>query len=159
MAEDNNQAAAQAELSRISNTLQQFEEYSKQVTAQLDTIRAYMIELRAARQTISNLKEEKDADETLVPLGAGVSVKAKILEPENIYYQVGAGVTIAKSVNDAIKGLDERIAEGEKESSALSEQLMAIYQQMRSLEQRGQQLLRQLQGPPKAAYDPNLPGL
>ena len=158
MAEDNTEAA-RAELSRISNTLEQFEEYSKQVAAQIDIIRAYLNELKAARQTIANLKEEKNTEDTLIPLGAGVAIKAKVLEPGTIYYQVGAGVTVTKTTENAIKGLEERISEGERENSALSEQLMAIYQQMKSLEQRGQQLLQQFQGPPKATYDPNLPGL
>lgn len=157
--EQKQQEDARAELTRISSTLQQFEQYSQQLANQLDTLGQYISELQRSRQTLKNLESEAEEEETLIELGGGVSLKAKVLDSENVFYQIGGGVTLNKPIEDAIEGLDERIDESQKQKQSLTEQLVSVYQQMQALEQKGQQLLQQIQGPTKPSYDPDLPGM
>ncbi|MBD3189992.1 MAG: prefoldin subunit alpha [Candidatus Heimdallarchaeota archaeon] len=157
--EQQQQEEARAELTRISSTLQQFEQYSQQLANQLDTLGQYLAELQRSRQTLKNLESEAEGEETLIELGGGVSLRAKVLDSQNVFYTVGSGVTLNKPLEEAIEGLDERIDEQQKQKQSLTEQLVSVYQQMQALEQRGQQLLQQIQGPAKPSYDTNLPGM
>jgi prefoldin alpha subunit len=144
------------ELQQISATLQQFDEYNKKIQMDMETLRNYLLDLSRSKATLVNLKEEKDPEETLIQLGSGILLKAKPLENDSVYYNVGAGVIISKKYDEAIDDLDKRIQEVEQQSQSLVEQLNQIQNQMASLEQRGQELLQKLQGPAKAQYDPNL---
>ena len=144
------------ELQQISNTLQQFDEYSKQLQLQLETLRNYLLDLARSRSTLENMKNEKDAEETLIQLGSGIMLKAKPIESDRVFYNVGAGVVISKTLDEAIKHLDERMNEVETESKALGDQLNLVGNQMGNLERRGQEIIQKLQGPSKAQYDPSL---
>ena len=144
------------ELQQISGTLQQFEEYSKQLQTQLETLRSFILDLSRSKSTLVNLKEEKNPEETLMQLGSGIMIKAKPLDTKNVLYSVGAGIVVTKPVDDAIISIDKRIEEVEKESLTLVDQLNQIANQMGSLEQKGQTLMQQLQGPAPAQYDPSL---
>lgn len=144
------------ELQQVSNTLQQFEEYSKQLQSQLETLRSYMLDLSRSKATLVNLKEEDNPEETLIQLGSGIMMKAKPLDTKNVLYSVGAGIVVSKPVDVAIKDIDKRIVEVENESITLADQLNQIANQMGSLERQGQALIQQLQGPAPAQYDPSL---
>ncbi|MFW9922703.1 MAG: prefoldin subunit alpha [Candidatus Thorarchaeota archaeon] len=144
------------ELQQISNTLQQFDQYSKQLQVELETLRTFMLDMARSRSTLANLKEEKNVEETLIQLGSGVMLKAKPLEADKVYYNVGAGVVITKSIDEAIEDIDKRMTEVENQSQALADQFNQIQNQMNILEQRGQELIQKLQGPAKPQYDPNL---
>lgn len=144
------------ELQQISATLQQFDEYGKKLQIDMETLRSYSVDLSRSKKTLENLKEEKDPSETLMQLGSGIMIKAKPLEKDTVYYNVGAGVIITKTYEEAIKDLNKRIEEVETQSKSLVDQLSQIQGQMTALEQRGQQLLQKLQGPAKAQYDPDL---
>ncbi|NHJ04328.1 MAG: prefoldin subunit alpha [Candidatus Heimdallarchaeota archaeon] len=144
------------ELQQISNTLQQFDDYSKQLQIQLETLRNYLLDLARSRSTLENLKQEKNPEETLFQLGSGIMLKAKPIESDKVFYNVGAGVVISRSLDEAIKHLDLRMTEVETESQALGDQLSQIGNQMGMLERRGQEIISKLQGPTKAQYDPSL---
>ncbi len=151
-----NEDTLRNELQQISNTLQQFEEYSKQLQTQMETLRSYMLDLSRSKSTLVNLKEESNPEETLIQLGSGIMMKAKPLDTKNVLYSVGAGVIVSKTVDVAITDIDKRIVEVENESKTLADQLNQIANQMGSLERQGQALIQQLQGPAPAQYDPSL---
>ncbi|MHA1354673.1 MAG: prefoldin subunit alpha [Candidatus Heimdallarchaeota archaeon] len=96
-------------------------------------------------------------DETLISLGSGVMMKAKPLESDKVYYNVGAGVIVTKKIDEAIDDLDSRVEEIQTKMAGLTDQLQQVYQQMQQLEQQGQAIVMQLQGGGKdAQYDPGL---
>ena len=144
------------ELQQISGTLQQFEEYSKHLQTQLETLRSYMLDLSRSKTTLVNLKEEDNPEETLMQLGSGIMMKAKPLDTKNVLVSVGAGIVVTKPVDAAIIDLDKRIEEVEIQSQTLVDQLDQIANQMGTLERQGQAIIQQLQGPAPAQYDPSL---
>ena len=144
------------ELQQISATLQQFDDYSKQLQTQLETLRSYMLDLARSKATLSNLKEEDKPEETLIQLGSGIMMKAKPLDKDNVLYNVGAGVVVSKTLDAAMEDIEKRIVEVETESQTLADQLNQVANQMGALERQGQAILQQLQGPAPAQYDPSL---
>jgi prefoldin alpha subunit len=80
-----------------------------------------MWEHQQAKQAVESFGKKKEGDEILVPFGAGVHAFAKIAKAKQILVGVGASLSIEKTPEGAIKTLDERIEELEKELDKLSE--------------------------------------
>ncbi|HIH96725.1 MAG TPA: prefoldin subunit alpha [Thermoplasmata archaeon] len=91
------------------------------VLSQQQFVSTQMWEHQQARQAIESFGKKKEGDEILVPFGAGVHAFAKITKAKQILVGVGASLSIEKTPEGAIKTLDERIEELEKESDKLSE--------------------------------------
>ncbi len=145
------------EYQRVTQTLQYFENYSKEIQSQVEVLNNYLLDIQRSKATLSNVKIEENMDETLISLGSGVMMKAKPLESDKVYYNVGAGVIVTKKIDEAIDDLDSRVEEIQTKMSGLTDQLQQVYQQIQQLEQQGQAIVMQLQGGGKdAQYDPSL---
>ncbi|MDP2667193.1 MAG: prefoldin subunit alpha, partial [Nitrosopumilaceae archaeon] len=110
------------------------EEQAQQLLYQMQILESYFADLmqkenymvnvlREATSAIESIKAVKeDADyETLVPLGLGTFVKAKILPHEKIVLNVGAGAAMEKDKESTINYIESRIKEIEialKETAA-----------------------------------------
>jgi len=145
------------EFQRITQTLQYFENYSKDVQYQIETLNNYLLDIQRSKATLANIKIEENMDETLVNLGSGVMLKVKPLETDKVYYNVGHGVIVTRSIDVSLKDLDKRIEEIQTKIASLTDQLQQVFEQMTQLERQGQAMAMQLQGANKdAQYDPSL---
>jgi len=144
------------ELQQLSSQLQQFDGYGKQLQTQIESLQSYLIELSRIKITLTGLKEELNAEEFLLKLGSGIMIRAKPLDAGKVLANIGAGVTISKTVDEAINDITKQIDEAEKERLALADQLAQVINQINLLERRAQSVYRQLQGPSKPSYDPDL---
>ncbi|NHJ40877.1 MAG: prefoldin subunit alpha [Asgard group archaeon] len=146
----------QKEFQQISANIQRFDEYGKQLQVEIETLQSFLIDLTRSKQTLEGLKEEKKPEETLLQLGSGVMIRAKPIEPNKVYLNVGAGVIVSKTLNEAIEDITNRIDVAEERRLGLDDQLNQVINQINVLEQRAQAIYRQLQGPSKPQYDPDL---
>ena len=145
------------EFQRITQTLQYFESYSKDIQMQIDALNNFSLDVQRSKATLLNIKNEENMDETLVNLGSGIMIKVKPLDKDKVYYNVGANVIVTKNLDEAQKDLDKRLEEIQTKASALSDQLQQVYEQMAQLERQGQAIAMQMQGAGKdAQYDPSL---
>ena len=136
------------------------EEQAQQLMYQMQMLENYFAELsrkeeslfgmiREATSAVECLKSLGDKSElnTLVPIGMGSLVKAKISPNEKIILNLGAGAAIEKDKDAAINFLESRIKELEvaiRDTSAQKQQVMA------NLEQGKQQFNKIMQSaPPK----------
>ena len=135
------------------------EEQAQQLMYQMQILENYFTELsrkeeslygmvREASYAVESLKSFGDKSElnTLVPIGMGSLVKAKISPNEKIILNLGAGAAIEKDKDSAINFLEARIKELEvalRDTSAQKQQVMA------NLEQGKQQFNRMMQSPQK----------
>jgi len=141
---------------QISTDLEKFEEYGKQLQMQIEALKSYLLDLSRSKTTLIGLEEEKKTDETLIQLGSGIMIRAKPIEQNKVLYNAGAGVIIIKTIKEAIKDVDNRIDEVEKEQNVYAEQLSQVINQINLLEQKAQVIYKQMQGTSKAQYDPKL---
>lgn len=146
------------EFQRVRQTLEYFENYTKDIQYQIETLNSYLVDIQRSKSTLSNIKIEENMDETLISLGSGIMIKAKPMEADKVYYNVGAGVIVTRKIDEALKDLDNRIEEIQTKSTGLTDQLQQVYAQMQQLEQQGQAIAMQLQGAAgkDAQYDPSL---
>ncbi len=82
-----------------------------------------------AISTLEGTKGKPGETETLVPIGSGSFVKAKLADAEKVIIGVGAGVCIEKPIEDSMKDLRLRSSELEKARATVTQQLNQVYGQ------------------------------
>ena len=100
------------------------EEQTQQLLYQMQILESYFTDLLQRENTMVNILKEATAAiesikavnenteyETLVPLGLGTFVKAKILPNEKIVLNVGAGAALEKDKASTINYLESRVKE------------------------------------------------
>lgn len=131
------------------------DEQAQQLMYQMQMLENYFVELnrkeeslisiiREAASAIQSIKEinEQPESSTLVPMGMGSFVKAKISSNEKLILNIGAGVAIEKDKDAAINFLESRLKEMEV---ALKDTAVQKQQVMTNLEMGKQEVNRLIQ--------------
>ena len=100
-----------------------YEGSARALQSRLDILNAAMGEFVLASSTLEGVKTQKANADTLIPVGGGSFVRAKLDDVSKIVMGVGAGVAIEKPIEDSISEIKSRIADMEKARTALQEQL------------------------------------
>jgi len=131
------------------------EEHAQQLMYQMQMLENYFVELnrkeesligiiREAASAIQSIKaiNEQPESSTLVPMGMGSFVKAKILSSEKLILNLGSGVAVEKDKDSAINYLESRLKEMEV---ALTDTAAQKQQVMSNLEMGKQEINRLMQ--------------
>jgi prefoldin alpha subunit len=113
---------------------------------QRDAIVSVLMDYESSIEVISSLKTGHVSD-TLVPIGAMVYLKARVLEGETCLLNEGAGVYMQRDLDDAlsrIKGRKESLEKAVESMTSQLENVVQSYNQLaaRTQELYGQQMLR-----------------
>ena len=115
--------------------------------SRLDIVRSAINEVTLAFSTLDGLKNMKDGDSTLVPVGAGSYVRMNLADSKKLIMGIGAGAAMEKDVESSVVELRSRLEELDKARTSIQQQLdqtAARYQEDR---EALEDLLRQQQGP------------
>ncbi len=131
------------------------EEKAQQLLYQMQMLETYLADLtqkqsslfnilREAASAIESIKtiNEKPESETLIPMGMGTFMKAKITNKDKVILNVGSDTAIEKDRDSTINYIESRIKEMEvalKDNAAQKQQVVA------SLEQGKQEMNRLMQ--------------
>ena len=121
--------------------MQMLETYLNDLISKESNIVNILREANSAIQSIKSINDNSES-ETLVPMGIGAYVKAKILPNQKIVLNLGAGAAVEKDRDSAINYLEARIKEMEvalKETNAKKQEVVA------NLEQGKQEMNRLVQ--------------
>ncbi len=113
-------------------------EYGQQIEflgQQFQILEQGRFEAQASIETISGLSPAAETS-VLLQIGSGVSVRAKILDPDKILIAIGADVVIEKTGADAIDYLNERITEMEASAKNVAGSIEKIRIQMNEISKR-----------------------
>jgi len=144
---------------RINEMVQQsriLEAYMNDIVTKEATIVRLIEEARLAASALHNIVPETQT-ESLVPVGVGVYMKALIPPIDKLLVNVGAGVTIEKSKQDAINYIESRIKEFEVASRQLAGQKQQIEMRMAQIQEQIKHMLQQSSGPRHANAGPSPP--
>jgi prefoldin alpha subunit len=111
--------------------MQMLENYFTELSRKEESLYGMIRETTAAVESMKSL-DEKSESTTLVPIGMGSFVKAKISANEKFILNLGAGAAIEKDKNSAINFLESRIKELEvalRDTSAQKQQVVANLEQ------------------------------
>jgi prefoldin alpha subunit len=111
--------------------MQMLETYLNDLMAKENNIVNILREANSAIQSIKSINENSES-ETLVPMGIGTFVKAKILPNQKLVVNLGAGAAVEKDKDSAINYLESRIKEMEvalNETNARKQEVIANLEQ------------------------------
>lgn len=138
---------------RINEMVQQsriLEAYMNDIVTKEATALRLIEEARLAASALHNLAAG-DQTESLVPVGIGIYMKALIPPVDKLLVNVGAGVTVEKSRQDAVNYIESRIKEFEVASRQLAEQKQQIELRMTQIQEQLNQMLQQSSGAQQGA--------
>jgi prefoldin alpha subunit len=95
-------------------------------------------ELARARETLSQYKSAEIGSDILVPIGGNSFVFAKASDNTKAIVGIGSGISLEKSMEDAIKTMEER-------SNELTESIRKLSERRQALEAQAEQLSRTIQ--------------
>ena len=111
--------------------MQMLENYFTDLSRKEESLLAMIREATSAVQSIKSLGDKSEST-TLVPIGMGSFVRAKISSDEKLVLNLGAGTAIEKDKDSAVNFLEARIKELEvavRDTSAQKQQVMANLEQ------------------------------
>jgi len=132
---------------RINEMVQQsrvLEAYMNDVMTRQVTVTRLMEEARLASSTIQNITPEVEV-ESLMPMGIGVYVKTVVPPIKKLLVNLGAGVAVEKSREDALNYVEARIKEYEVAARQLEAQRQEIAMRMDQLQSQINQMIRAAQ--------------
>jgi prefoldin alpha subunit len=134
---------------RINEMVQQsrvLEAYMDDIMTRQVTVTRLMEEARLASTTIQNITSESEV-ESLMPMGVGVYVRTTVPPIKKLLVNLGAGVAIEKSREDALNYVESRIKEYEVTARQLEAQRQEIAMRMDQLQSQINQMIRAAQQP------------
>ncbi len=105
------------------------ESTARVLQSRLDIVTAAQSETLTAIQTLEGTRGKASDTDTLIPIGSGSFVKAKLADARNVIIGVGAGVCIEKSIEDSMKDLRVRSTELERARVNVTSQLSQVLNQ------------------------------
>jgi prefoldin alpha subunit len=132
---------------RINDMVQQsrvLEAYMNDVMTRQVAVTRLMEEARLASSTIQNITSEAEV-ESLMPMGIGVYVKTIVPPIKKLLVNLGAGVAVEKSREDALNYVEARIKEYEVAARQLEAQRQEIAMRMDQLQSQINQMIRAAQ--------------
>lgn len=111
---------------------------------QLELVEEQIIEIKTSLVSINDLKEMKDENEILIPLGSGCFGKGKIIEKNQILVNIGSGVFVFKDLENAKAFLDERLKEIEKAGKEIEREAQKLALHMNELAEEIQELAKEI---------------
>jgi len=125
----------QRELMMLQQYLKEYGQQAEVFVQQLELLENGRMEAYAAIETLEGIIASEDGT-VLLGIGAGASVKAKVVEPDKVLLSIGAEVVVERSNKDAIEFLKERIIEMEASQKKVSETLDKLRTQMNEIARR-----------------------
>ena len=103
--------------------LRAYEGSARVIQARLGIINSAMNDFALASSTLEGVKTQKPDAESLIPVGGGSYVRAKLADVSKIVMGVGAGVAIERPIDDSVNEIKSRLADMENARNALQQQL------------------------------------
>jgi prefoldin alpha subunit len=100
----------------------QMENFDKQYEFLVMTLKEH----NSAKETMEGYKDIPSDSETLIPIGAGSYMFAKVKDPDKAIVGIGADIVVETTMDDAISKINERIVEIEEAMKSLGERYTEI---------------------------------
>jgi len=122
----------------IEQQLYQFRYLREQrdmLSEQLEIVNASLGNLINTKSTVENLKNVREGEEILVPIGGMVNVKGIIKNPEKLLLYVNQDVVIEKDPDQTVEFLDKLIEQHREQINYLSKQIQSLEMNLQSMSQ------------------------
>lgn len=105
---------------------------------QLDLLNASLGNILNTKSTLENLKNVKDNEEILVPIGGLANIKAIIKDPGKIILYINQDIAIEKDLDSSIEFLDKIITQHNEQINFVRTQIQNLDANLQSMSQQFQ---------------------
>jgi prefoldin alpha subunit len=119
--------------------------YGDAIRQQLEFVSGVIAEYTLSRAALEEVRKREGKGETLIHIGAGNYISAELKDVKTVVVGIGAGVSVEKSIEDAISEIDGRVKAAQEQLVALQNQFVQISTRMQQLQERIDQLYGQLE--------------
>ncbi|NYT04161.1 MAG: prefoldin subunit alpha [Candidatus Methanofastidiosa archaeon] len=130
---------------KLSSELNYLNEQSKLISNNLSLLSSHRNELALSKITLEGLKEAKQGNEILIPIGAGNFVKGTVTDTNTIITTLARDVTMERGIDETIAKLDETLKEVEKNLGQNEATLQNIDARMNEIERQADEILQKKQ--------------
>ncbi len=93
---------------------------------QLEILNASLGNLLNTKTTVENLRDIKEGEEILIPIGGMISLKAKIMNPEKVLLYISQDIIVEKNLDGSVEFLDKLVEQHKEQISYLGTQLQNL---------------------------------
>ena len=123
---------------RIQDEIRSYLGEIEYLRGQVGVIDATISSLRTVDATLAYIKEKGKGKEIYIPLGNGIAIKGKIEKPDDVIMDVGAGILVGATIDEARETIEKRIA-------ALMELRLALLRKIEEDSRKVTELLKELE--------------
>jgi prefoldin alpha subunit len=138
-------AGEEEAIRKLSSELNYLNEQSKLISNNLSLLSSHRNELALSKITLEGLKEVKQGNEILIPVGAGNFVKGTVTDTNTIITTLARDVTMERGIEETIAKLDETLKEVEKNLGQNEATLQNISARMNEIERQADEILQKKQ--------------
>ncbi len=114
------------ELETFKAQLQQYQQQKSQIMMTVQ-------EMMSAKATIDGIRDAKDGEEMIIPIGGGTFIRGTITDAKNVISSVGADIAVTKDVASAKKSIEEHIKSAEESVAKLDSEMQRIEMQAQDI--------------------------
>ncbi len=137
--------SAEEKLYSLAAQLKMLEAYLNDLIARESTIIRFLQEARLVIDAIRGLSSSTGEIDTLLPLGIGVYVHAKVNANDKLLVSIGSDIAIEKGKDDAINYIEGRVKELENALVAINNQKQEIQMRIESMRGEMNTIIQQIQ--------------
>ncbi|MEM3103080.1 MAG: prefoldin subunit alpha [Candidatus Nitrosocaldus sp.] len=132
----------------LAAQLKMLEAYMNDLINREATIVRFIQDARLAIDAIRGLDAREGGEDlyTLMPIGIGVYVHAKISTKDKLLVSVGSGIAVEKSREDAIAYIESRVKELESALLSISKQKQELQSRIEGIRGEMNSIVQQMQG-------------
>jgi len=131
------------EIAKYLTLIEQYKEEINSVEMQSSYVQAIINEYNKVKITLEQLVKIDKGSEVLLPIGGSTYIQANVTNPSKVLFDVGAGVIIEKTSDNAINKIDKRIEDLQKTQEKLMTIIQNLQNEATEVSEKAQKLLNE----------------
>ncbi|MDD1776159.1 MAG: prefoldin subunit alpha [Candidatus Methanomethylicus sp.] len=137
--------APKEELDVLLQEFSNMKAYADAIRQQLELASNIIADMLLSKASLMEIKSRSGNGETLIHIGGGNYIRAQLQNVDSVIVGIGSGVSVEKSLDDAISNIDSRIKLGQEQATTLQNNFTQISARLGQLQGRIDQLYAQLE--------------
>ncbi|MDH7507143.1 MAG: prefoldin subunit alpha [Candidatus Thermoplasmatota archaeon] len=131
------------ELTKYLALIEQYKEQMNSVEMQSSYLQAIINEYSKVKITLEQLIKIDKKSEVLLPIGGSTYIEASIINPSKVLFDIGAGLIVEKTSDNAIKKIDKRIEDLQKTQEKLYTIMQNLQKEATEVSEKAQKILNE----------------
>jgi prefoldin alpha subunit len=131
------------EISRNLTLIEYYKEQLNSVDMQAQFMQAAVADYQKAKLTVSQMKKYTKDSEILIPIGGGNFLNGSLTDVSKVLVDIGAGFMVEKSVDEAVKKIEERLQKVQGNQEQLVKIAQKLQKEANELSQKTQTLMEE----------------